>query len=352
MNNKKNYKYYLVEKVGVMKKILGLLIIIILLTGCGKVSKDKIIQDFLNDVDSAKSYYVEAKMEIYNAEDTYSYDMKVYYKDDDLFKVRMINTINNHEQIILKDKESVYVVTPSLNKSYKFLSEWPYNSSQAYILSSIARDISNDTEIDFVENDGYTITVDVNYPNNNYLKYEKINFDKNKNLKSVYVYDKDDIMAIKVEFGKIDYKANLSDDEFNIDKLASEECCKVSEDDKKVSALEDVIYPLYIPSNTFLKSKETVNTENGDRVILTFNGDKNFVLIEENAIINDEFEILPVYGDPLMLNNTIGALSTNSLSWTANNVNYYLASNDLNLEEILTIAESLNFNSTTVINEK
>ena len=32
-------------------------------------------------------------------------------------------------------------------------------------------------------------------------------------------------MAIKVEFSKIDYKANLNDDEFNIDKLANEECC-------------------------------------------------------------------------------------------------------------------------------
>ena len=53
-----------------------------------------------------------------------------------------------------------------------------------------------------------------------------------------------------------------------------------------------------------------------------------------------------------MLNSTIGALSTNSFSWTANNVDYYLASNDLSLDEILTIAHSLNFNSTTVLNEK
>ena len=109
MNNKKKDKYYLIEKVGVMKKIFGLLIIILLLTACGKVNKDKVIQDFLDDVDESKSYYVEAKMEIYNAEDTYKYDMKVYYKDDDLFKVRMVNTINNHEQIILRDEESVYV---------------------------------------------------------------------------------------------------------------------------------------------------------------------------------------------------------------------------------------------------
>ena len=56
----------------------------------------------------------------------------------------MTNKSNNHEQIILKNKEGLYVITPSLNKSYKFESTWPDNSSQAYILSSIIKDIKDD----------------------------------------------------------------------------------------------------------------------------------------------------------------------------------------------------------------
>ena len=51
--------------------------------------------------------------------------------------------------MILRDDESVYVVTPSLNKSYKFTSEWPYNSSQAYILNTLVEDINTDNEIKF-----------------------------------------------------------------------------------------------------------------------------------------------------------------------------------------------------------
>ena len=43
-----------------------------------------------------------------------------------------------------------------------------------------------------------------------------------------------------------------------------------------------------------------------------------------------------------MLNNTVGALSTNSLYWSSDNVDYYLASNDLSTSEILSIADSLN----------
>jgi hypothetical protein len=93
-----------------------------------------------------------------------------------------------------------------------------------------------------------------------------------------------------------------------------------------------------------------VNTDNGERVILTFNGEKNFVLIEEKSVLSDKFEVIPVYGDPLMLNDTIGALSSNSLSWTSNNVDYYLASNDLSTSEILSIAGSMSVSN--IVSEK
>ena len=51
-----------------------------------------------------------------------------------------------------------------------------------------------------------------------------------------------------------------------------------------------------------------------------------------------------------MLNDTIGALSTNSLSWSVNNVDYYLASNDLTAYEIMQIADSLTVSS--IVSEK
>ena len=325
-----------------MKKLL-LLLSMVLLTGCGKVDKDKLINTFKNDVESSKSYIVESAMEIYSAEDTFSYDVKVFYMDDDYFKVDMVNTLSNHEQVILRNNNEVYVVTPSLNKSYKFVSEWPYNSSQSYILNSLVKDIDNDEEVEFEEvEDGYNLKVDVNYPNNDELEYELLMFDKKMNLKKVVVYDTEDIISIKVDFKKIDYKANLSEEDFSVDKMIEENCCSNDiGESTETSKIEDIIYPLYVPANTYLKNREFVNTDTGERVILTFNGDKNFVLIEETSSISEEFEIIPVYGDPLMLNDTIGALSTNSLSWSVDNVDYYLTSSDLTTSEIMQIADSL-----------
>ena len=327
-----------------MKKIIFIVLMLLLLTGCGGVDKTKVINNFVDSVEGIKSYSLKGKMEIYNDEDTYSYEMDVYYMDDDYFKVEMVNNINSNEQIILRDSEAVYVVTPSLNKSYKFTSEWPYNSSQAYILNTLAKDVKEDDSVTFEEDDNeYVIKAKVNYPNNANLSYQKLYFDKKLKLKAVDVFDKEDILAISVKFNKINYKAKLSKKDFNIDSIVDKKVnSEISEEDENVSNLEDIIYPLYVPADTYLKEKEVVNTENGERAILTFNGAKNFVLIEEVVSDNQEFETIPVFGDPLMISDTIGVISSNSLSWSSDKVNYYLASNDMSGEEILTVANSLN----------
>ncbi len=332
-----------------MKKIFLLLISVLLLTGCGKVNKDKLVKEFVDKVEKSDSYLLKGNMSIYNSEDIYNYDLEVKYKKDNLFYVKMLNTNNDHEQIILRDKDSVYVVTPSLNKSYKFVSEWPFNSSQSYILNSLVKDINNDKDYKFYSyDDEYVIETIVNYPNNNYLKYQKLFFDKNKNLKEIIVYDNNDIESIKVEISSIDYNSDINDNDFNIDNILEDNCCNVIEENTS-NNLEDVYYPLYMPANTYLQSKDVVNTENGERYILTFSGDKNFVLIEEASNVYSEFEMIPVYGDLVLMSGGIGALANNSLSWSSNRVDYYLTSNDLSPEEAINVAESLN---TTVFFEK
>ena len=127
--------------------------------------------------------------------------------------------------------------------------------------------------------------------------------------------------------------------------------CKDNNCDEKTGALDSIIYPLYLPTNTHLKSSETVETSNGDRVILTFAGDKNFVIVEEVAKSASDFEIIPVFGDPLMLDKTIAALSSNSISWNSENISYYLVSSDLSTNELVSVAKSLG-NSKTVISTK
>ena len=103
------------------KKILFLVMLslVFVLGGCGKKGEDDIIKDLTKKINDSKAYYIEGDLEIVNNEDVYTYDVKVSYAKDDNYKVDLTNTVNNHQQIILRNKEGVYVVTPRINKSFR-----------------------------------------------------------------------------------------------------------------------------------------------------------------------------------------------------------------------------------------
>ena len=69
-------------------------------------------------------------------------DVSVDYLKPDYYKVVFGK---ENEQIILKNKKGVYVITPNLNKEFKFDGSWPTNGSHAYLLDSISKDLNKDT---------------------------------------------------------------------------------------------------------------------------------------------------------------------------------------------------------------
>ena len=324
-----------------MKKIIGIFIILLLfVTGCGKKGSKEIINEFSKKINSLDSYYLEGKMEIINNEDIYKYDINVSFKEKDSYRVSLKNESNNHEQIILKNKDGVYVLNPSLNKSFKFESEWPYSNSQIYLLQSILQDIKNDKSVEFEEvNDGYIITSSVNYPNNRTLINQKIYLDKNLDLKKVEVLNETGNVEIKMEVIKIDKNPNIEDERFSLKKNI--EVSSTSIDITPVTKIDDVIFPMYIPTNTSLTAQNTITKDNGERVILTFGGEKPFVLIEETVSKADELEVIPTIGDPTILMDSIGLVSDNSVSWISKGIEYYIASEKLSKDEMLEVAKSI-----------
>lgn len=325
------------------KKLLFLLVGgLFLLGGCGKATESDIIKDLTKKINNANSYYIEGILEIVNNEDIYTYDVEVSYAKKDNYKVRLVNNVNNHEQIILRNSEGVYVVTPRINKSFKFQSDWPYDNSQIYLLSALVNDIKNDDSKKYTETkNGYTFTTKVNYPNNSKLVSQKIELNKKLNIKKVTVYDKNNIGIMTMKYKSIDYSPTFKKDYFDLDKIMKE----VSIDNSLVEetgSLEDSIYPLTLPSGTKLTNEERVKKDDGERIIMTFDGEKSFLLVEETVNIEDEPTIIPTYGEPFRLMDTIGVMTDNSLSWTTGGIEYYLVSDVLNQNELIDVAQSIN----------
>lgn len=331
-----------------MKKYIVLLLLVVFLAGCSNESKS-VKDNFVSKMEKKDVYLMKGTMSITSNEDTFAYNIVAARNKED-YRVNLVNQINDHEQVILKSGEDVYVVTPSLNKSFKFQSEWPSNGSQGYLIDSLVNDIKNDAEAtEEKTDDGYVITTKVNYPNNASLVKEKIYLNKDEDITKVLVIDANDNVKITVNYSSVDFKPTFKDDYFKLESLIDDNCCKEEQSSKEI---DDIVYPLYLPSNTYLNSKDVVKTDEGNRVILTFTGDSPFTLVEEVAAPSDEFEIIPVFGEPMLLSQTMGALSNNSLYWTSNNIDFYISSSKLSSTQLLTIAESVSSGALTVSKEK
>ena len=97
-----------------MKKILLYISTILcglLLIGCGKYGEKDIIKDLSKKIDKTNGYYLNGELQIINNEDSYVYNVEVAYQKEDNFRVSLKNKTNNHEQIILKNPDGVYVMT-------------------------------------------------------------------------------------------------------------------------------------------------------------------------------------------------------------------------------------------------
>ena len=322
-----------------MKKIFASILfvfMVIMLSGCGSKGEKDILKNLSKKVD-VEAYYLDGKLEIVNNEDSYQYDVEAAYKSKNNFRVSLKNKVNNHEQIILKNEEGVYVLTPSLNKSFKFQSEWPYNNSQSYLLQTVIQDLKNDENLGFEENnDGYIFTSTVNYANNPNLVKQKVYLDKDLNIKEVIVLNNEDVMQMKMTYNSIDYKATFDDSYFTLKGNMSNVDTNTTS-----KSLDSIIYPMYVPANTYLSGQEKVIVEDGERVILTFNGDSPFMVIQETIKPTEELLTIPMYGEPYIVTGTVGALSDSSVTWVNNGVEFYVVSDVLNTNDLLQVANSI-----------
>ncbi len=324
-----------------MKKYL-IVVLTILLIGCGKSEKN-IINKVVKKYEDISSYSMDGTLKMFNGENTYSYKVNVQHKKDDLYKVQLINEVNNHEQIILRNKDGVYVLTPSLNKSFKFQSDWPYNNSQIYIINRLIADIkSDDGKILEKEKEDSYIKTKVNYTTNTDLQNQRIYIDNDGNLKRVEVYDKDNIIAMEFVVNNLDINKKVEDNIFDLNNNMKND--KV---DAVSKTIDDVVYPMYLPDNTYLDKQETISLEDGERVILTFNGDKPFTLIEETATINENNNTSVVMGYPDIIIDTVGCVNTSTISWISNGVEYTILSNDLENDELFSVAKSISSSTIT-----
>lgn len=323
-----------------MKKLLLLIIVMCcLVTGCGKNTQKYVSSSIIKKFEKSSGYKLSGNLEINNNDEVYNYRItSAFDKKNGFYKIVLENKSNDFKQYIVKNKEGVFLLTPSLNKSFKFNSDWPYKNSQIYLYDTIINDIKNDRKLKYEYKDNkYIYNVKARYSNNSDLVKQKIIFDKNYSLKLVSVYDTNDNLCMKLTIDKLKISPSFDKDYFKIDDNSKKEKKKT----KETIGIDDVIYPLFLPSGTKLVEEKKIDKDNGQRVIMTYDGEKSFVLVEETLDVFNDLTIIPSSGEPFQLMDTIGVMTNNSLSWISGDMEYYLISDVMDKNELVEIAQSI-----------
>lgn len=318
-----------------MKKIVMLLLLMLVIVGCKK--NDVVEENFLENLTDSKSYKVVGVMETFYDNDRKQNEFVVFYKDPDLIKVTIKSVENEDKQIILKNTSGVYVLIPSVNKSFKIQSTWPTNASYPYLLQSLAKDIANDKDLVRTDKDS-TIEIETKtfmHTDANVVK-QKIIFDKETQLPTeVKVYDDAGELYIRCVFQSIELDYNVSDDEFKVDKAITQARLEYGEDglvfnDRTLSI------PNYFPAGSTLDGKIV-----GDqRAIMKFTGDYGFTIIQEFIDDSQRMSSEEEEGKIVMILGNAGFLTDKYLKFVYGGVVYTLAAEEIKLNELLKIAAS------------
>nr|WP_249292289.1 outer membrane lipoprotein carrier protein LolA [Metabacillus flavus] len=313
------------------------------MSACGNKSQNDVVKGLDKKVEDLESYKTNAKMTLQTGSEPQVYDVEIWYKEPSFYRVNLKNPAKEQSQMILRNEEGVYVLTPSLNKSFRFQSDWPKNSSQAYLFESLVKDIISDKAAVFKATEKqYVFETKTNYQNNSMLPMQEITFNK-KDLSpaSVKVMDPDRNALVTVEFKDFEFNPSFDKDSFNMEKNMSfgmMDLPAAAPVDKEPFAVK---YPMEMPEGVKLIQEKELETNNGKRIVMTFAGKKNFTMIQERARVSSSAKAVTVNGDPADLGFTVGAISENSISWTSEGVEYMIASEDMTPEEMMNAARSV-----------
>ncbi len=360
-------------------KWLVLLCTILLLSACGTDSQEKVLKKVNGKWAETNGYELNATMEIKSGGDPKKYDVTVWHTKPDFYRVEVVESGKDVSQMIVRNADGVFVVTPTLNKMYKFQSDWPKKNSQAYLIGALAEDLAQDKNLVMKEEDkAYIFEAATRNSYKNSMPHQVITVDKKTMLPtSVVIMNDVKEEQIRITFKNIKLGVQHAAKEYAVEQFTEkdepkgENATSPEKDNKEekdkgdkesnnnpdgndgeqaVSAEAEntkfqTHYPVVSLGNTKMVDEKVMQEGGMERVILTFDGDKPFTVMQQP--VTKQTAMLPVSspGDPVDLGFTIGAITDTSISWEKDGVEFFVASSKLTREEMVQVATSMTIGS-------
>lgn len=318
-----------------------LMMVTLILSGCGSKSEKEVVEDLGQKIEKLNSYRTDAVMMFEHSGKKQTYRVNVVFKKPYYYRVSLTDGKKKNKQMILRNSGGVFVLTPELNKSYRFESTWPNNRSQAYLYHSLNQDIQNDPNPGFKAKDNqYIFDTKTSY-NTTQLANQSITLKKDLTPKQVQVRDKDRNVIVTVKFEHFEVNPTVDAKTFDVKKNMTAAGTRASKTVTTESTTFAVHYPTAKIAGTRLTKMKPEVSRDGEKYVLKYSGKKPFTLIESKSSVSLADDPVFASGDPANLGFAVGAAGSRTLQWSAGGTDYLLASEKLSREELTVIAQSV-----------
>ncbi|WP_150265576.1 LolA family protein [Paenibacillus tepidiphilus] len=355
-----------------MRRITWVLAIImsvaLIMTGCGKKDAASVVKD-LNDIsDKLESkqgaYQGAGTMTLYTGEQPQEYKVDVSYKNPAYYRISLTSVQKDVTQIVLRNDDGVFVLTPSLGKSFRFQSDWPDDQGQVYLYQTLLRGIISDQNRQFVEDgDNYVFEVAANYQSSALVRQKIWLGKKDYQPKQVQVSDSEAKVVVDVKFDTFSFDPEFTKDSFDMQRnmtggSASESTvAEVDENGNPLPATENgeaadepaaaepgdfgIIEPEYVPAGVEFKDSHKIENSKDHSVLIRYDGIYQYTIIESRPL-DRTVSLAPQ--TVVDMGFAVGMLSgeeQQTLTWMSDGVEFRITSANLPLDEMMQIAASM-----------
>lgn len=350
--------------------------------GCGLVGKKdagSIVKDLDGVRSNLQSYHGKGKMTLNTGQEPQEYDVEVCYMEPSYYRIVLTNAKKDITQIVLRNDDGVFVLTPHLNKSFRFQSDWPENQGQVYLYQSLVDSILMDNDRQFTSDEqSYVFDVAANYQNGS-LARQKVWLDKkNYAPQHVEVSDANANVMVTVKFDVFEFDTKFEKDHFDMQRnmtgwnLMSQPTIAHNQDGAKAGAESagqgqgaavngngaqstaagaktdaakqqsfGIIEPSYMPSGVKKKDVTELTLGEDKAVMIRYSGTYNYTLVESRPVTKT---VTNLPGDILDLGFTLGVVTGDAkktLTWTYDGVEFRLSTADLPETEMIKVAQAV-----------
>ncbi|MFS0723759.1 DUF4367 domain-containing protein [Paenibacillus sp. 1P07SE] len=369
----------------------------VLLAGCGTKDAGSVVKDLDKVVNSLESYQGSGTMTLHTGQEPLTYQVDVSYQKPKYYRIALTNPEKDITQIVLRNDDGVFVLTPHLNKSFRFQSDWPDNQGQVYLYQTLVQSILLDNSRQFAaDENNYVFDVMANYQNGS-LARQKIWLSKDDyKPQQVQVSDANNTVMVEVKFTSFEFDKKFDSDAFDMKKnmgpaasgekpteadpghgqpghthdqqTSEDEGGEAGNPEKEgedadsganngeaaqpeeetdattgAAAAEPfvVMEPGYLPEGVALLDMRDIQLGESRGNMMRFTGTYDYTLIQAQQ---KDRAVALVPGKKFDLGHTIGLLTgeePRTLTWTYNGMEYRLSSADLPDSEMLKISQSV-----------